>query len=97
MTITANELKKISELACLELPREKNALIKEINDIMTFVEKLRAADTTHAAPLFHPFDLHQRLRDDIVTEESCLEELAQIAPEFDDGLYMVPKVIDAGE
>jgi aspartyl-tRNA(Asn)/glutamyl-tRNA(Gln) amidotransferase subunit C len=72
-------------------------LAKDINSIMNFVDQLRAVDTKGIAPLYHPFDLHQRLRSDAVTEEDCLAELAEIAPMFEDGLYLVPKVLKTAD
>lgn len=72
-------------------------LCEEVNAIMDFVEQLRQVDTTGQAPLFHPFDLHQRLRPDEVREKDCSKELAEIAPLFENGLYLVPKVIDSGQ
>lgn len=97
MTISINELHSIAELAHLETnPDEITTLSSEINSIINFVQHLREINTTGVAPLFHPMDLHQRLRDDQVTEEDCLAELAEIAPLFDEH-YLVPKVIDAGK
>ena len=98
MTISVTELRSIEELAHLETnPKEIETLSNEINSIINFVEQLREINTTGIAPLFHPMDLHQRLREDIVTEEDCLAELAEIAPLFEEGLYLVPKVIDSGK
>lgn len=95
MTITPNDLEQIAHLAYLDT-EHSTQLIEEINDIMDFVDQLRSVNTTNIAPLFHPFDLHQRLRPDEVTEEDCLNELAAIAPMFEDDLYLVPKVIESG-
>lgn len=96
MTITTDDLKKISQLAYIDIENNEEALAKDVTEIMNFVEQLRAVDTKAVAPLYRPFDLHQRLRPDSVTEESCLQELEEIAPLFDDGMYLVPKVIDSG-
>lgn len=96
MTITPQDLEQIAQLAYLDTEHSPQ-LIEEINDIMDFVDQLRAVNTTNIAPLFHPFDLHQRLRPDEVTEEDCLNELAAIAPMFEDDLYLVPKVIESGQ
>lgn len=64
---------------------------------MDFVDQLRRIDTSGVAPLFHSFDEHQRLKADKVTEKDHSAELAKIAPLFEDGLYLVPKVIDSGQ
>lgn len=96
MTLSKTDFEKIAKLACLDTSSELSAqLNEEINSIMDFVEQLRATDTQGIAPLFHPLALHQRLREDVVTEEECIAELEAMAPLFDDNLYLVPKVIES--
>lgn len=96
MTLSTKDIQKLSALAYLDVGEENSVLSEEISAIMDFVDQLAAVDTKQIAPLFHPFDLHQALRDDVVTEENCLEQLAAIAPLFEDDLYLVPKVLDSG-
>jgi aspartyl-tRNA(Asn)/glutamyl-tRNA(Gln) amidotransferase subunit C len=55
---------------------------------------MQSIDTRHVAPLAHPFDAVQRLRKDEVTEVDQREYLQRIAPATQDGLYLVPKVIE---
>lgn len=96
MTISPKDLKKIAGLAYLNTDLENTEqLSAEISAIMDFVEQLRVIPTDHVAPMFHPFDLHQRQRPDVVTEEECLAELESIAPLFEDDLYLVPKIIES--
>lgn len=95
MTISLKDLEKIAQLAYLDSDVDHTPkLIQEINEIMDFVEQLRAVDTTEITPLFHPFALHQRLRADAITEEDCLAELEELAPLFEDNLYLVSQVIE---
>lgn len=97
MSIPPEELQAIAKLAYLDSGKHENqALIHDVNAILDFVQQLQTIDTTGIAPLFHPFDLHQRLREDEVTEADCRAQLAEIAPLFEDGLYLVPKVIETG-
>lgn len=93
MTISPEALENIAQLANLETEQSQQ-LADEISAIMDFVEQLISVDTKGVAPLFHPFDLHQRLRADEITEDDCLAELEAIAPLFEDDLYLVPKVLD---
>jgi aspartyl-tRNA(Asn)/glutamyl-tRNA(Gln) amidotransferase subunit C len=98
MTISQEDLAKIARLAYLNTDStDSSKLTQEVSSIMDFVDQLRSVDTTNVAPLFHPFALHQRLRDDVVTEEDCIAELEAIAPMFEDNLYLVPKVIESGK
>ncbi|ASQ46112.1 Asp-tRNA(Asn)/Glu-tRNA(Gln) amidotransferase subunit GatC [Legionella clemsonensis] len=98
MAITNDDLKNIEQLAYLDAETSENTkLAEEMNAIMDFVEQLRQVDTTGIAPLFHPFDLHQRLRPDEVHEQDCTRQLEEIAPLFEENLYLVPKVIESGQ
>ena len=88
-------MKKIAALAYLDTDANQTSkLMKEVSDIMDFVDQLRSIDTTEVTPLFHPLALNQRLRPDVVTEADCLAELKELAPLFEDNLYLVPPVID---
>lgn len=98
MTISPEDLKKIAQLAYLDPDVDHTPkLMQEINEIMDFVDQLRAMDTTGVEPLFHPLAVHQRLRPDAITEEDCLAELEAIAPLFEDKYYLVPQVIEQGK
>ena len=98
MTLSVSDIEKIARLSCLDSSSEHaEQLNEEINSIMNFVDQLRSVDTQGIPPLFHPLALHQRLRTDEITEEACIAELETIAPLFEDGLYLVPKVIESGK
>lgn len=94
MTLSPEEFETLSDLAYLE-KEDCTSLACDIEAIMDFVEQLKTANTTNILPLFHPFDLHQRLRPDVVTEEECIAELKAIAPHFEEDLYLVPKVLES--
>lgn len=96
MTITQAELENIAQLAYLDIKQENiTQLSQDISSIMDFVEQLRAVNTDGVTPLLHPQALQQRRRPDIITEEDCTLQLAEIAPSFADNLYLVPKVIES--
>jgi aspartyl-tRNA(Asn)/glutamyl-tRNA(Gln) amidotransferase subunit C len=98
MTISAQDLEKISGLAYLDTDIEHSPkLIQDINAIMNFVDQLRSINTQEVTPLSHPLALYQRLRSDIPTEKNCSVELEALAPMFADDLYLVPQVIDQGK
>ncbi len=97
MALSEKDLEKIAHLAYLDFKSEGDHFVNDINSIMDFVEQLRKIDTGQVAPLFHPLDLPQRLRADEITEKDCSATLAEIAPAFADGCYLVPKVIDSGQ
>jgi aspartyl-tRNA(Asn)/glutamyl-tRNA(Gln) amidotransferase subunit C len=55
---------------------------------------MQSVETQGIEPLCHPLDMVQRLRADTVTEGNDREALQAIAPLSQDGLYLVPKVIE---
>jgi aspartyl-tRNA(Asn)/glutamyl-tRNA(Gln) amidotransferase subunit C len=100
MSLTLSNVKILATLAQLELTdAEADRSLAKLNDIFALVEQMQSVDTTGVAPLNHPIaviqsDLSMRLRDDVVTEDNQREAYQQPAPATQDGLYLVPKVID---
>ena len=94
MSLSTEQLKHLSTLAHLEInPATESKLIDDINSIIHFVDHLRTVDTTNVEPLMHPMDVFQRLRPDESVECNNAPQLGQIAPQFEENLYLVPKVI----
>ena len=73
-----------------DLPRTTEAL----NSILGLIDQMQAVDTTGIEPLAHPLEASQRLRADVVTETNHREAYQSIAPAVENGLYLVPKVIE---
>jgi aspartyl-tRNA(Asn)/glutamyl-tRNA(Gln) amidotransferase subunit C len=99
MSLNSQDIARIANLARLELsPEESARLLVQTNDFFTIVEKMRAVDTTGIEPLAHPLDTIQtmslRLRDDIASEPNNLEANQRTAPAVENGLFLVPKVIE---
>lgn len=93
---TEHNLNKIAALAYLDQEINQDELGRDVEAIMEFVDVLRQVDTGDASPLSHPLDLYQRLRTDAVTESNVKEELAALAPLFEEDGYLVPKIIESG-
>ena len=58
------------------------------------VDQMQAVDTSAVEPMSNPLDGSQRLRADQVTEEDLHQQFQAIAPQTENGLYLVPRVID---
>ena len=65
-----------------------------LNNILSLIDAMQAVDTTGIEPLAHPLEATQRLRADVVTESNHREAYQAIAPAVENGLYLVPKVIE---
>jgi aspartyl-tRNA(Asn)/glutamyl-tRNA(Gln) amidotransferase subunit C len=95
MSIGPDELKKIATLSRLTLEEETvEKLSQDINNILSLVDQLQKADTSGVEPMANPMDATQTLRADIVTEQDQRQAFQAIAPATEDGLYLVPKVIE---
>ncbi|MEC8427190.1 MAG: Asp-tRNA(Asn)/Glu-tRNA(Gln) amidotransferase subunit GatC [Pseudomonadota bacterium] len=90
-----SEITRLAELARIEITEATvDEAASSITDVLKLVDQLQAADTDGVAPMAHPMDATQRLRADQVSEENRREAFQAIAPETEEGLYLVPKVID---
>jgi aspartyl-tRNA(Asn)/glutamyl-tRNA(Gln) amidotransferase subunit C len=95
MELDDAEVKKIAHLARLGIdPVDIPEYARNLTDILSFVEQLNKVDTAGVPPLAHPLDASQRLRADMVTETDQRAVFQAGAPLVEDGLYLVPKVIE---
>ncbi len=95
MALTLEDINKIAHLARLGLSDdEKSRYNDSLNNIMGLIDELQAVNTTGIEPLAHSLDVTQPLRPDVVSEQNQREAYQKIAPATQDGLYLVPKVIE---
>lgn len=102
MALNDTDVARIARLARIELtPDQREHAQAELNGILHLIERLQAVDTQGVEPLAHPLSAHEdivlRLRQDAVTEtasEARRAELLANAPDAQDGLFLVPKVLD---
>lgn len=102
MSLTALDIQRIANLARLALkPDEEARMLDKINNFFGIVEQISAVDTKDVVPMAHPVDAMRnspgialRLRDDTVSEPNQREANQQSAPAVENGLFLVPKVIE---
>lgn len=95
MSIRQDEIEKIAELARIRIADEEIGQVTlRISEILRMVDELQAVDTHGVEPMANPLDATQRLRPDAVTEINRREEFQAIAPAVENGLYLVPRVIE---
>jgi aspartyl-tRNA(Asn)/glutamyl-tRNA(Gln) amidotransferase subunit C len=100
MSLSLNDIARLSKLTQLELNEQQASdALDKLNSIFALVEQMKAVDTTGVTPLAHPIaawrdDLALRLREDQVTEANHRDDYQKPAPAVQDGLYLVPKVIE---
>lgn len=95
MAFDKTEVEKVAQLARLHISdSEIDEVTGRITDILALIDQMQSVDTDDVVPLAHPLDLTQRLREDDVTEFNRRGELQLLAPKVEQGLYLVPKVIE---
>ena len=93
--LSLDQIARIAELARLEVaPADSAALQQQLNGILSMVDAMSAVDTEGVEPMSHPQEVTQRLRDDAATERDQRASFQAVAPQVEDGLYLVPKVIE---
>jgi len=93
--VNPSEIEKLANLARLKISEETiEETANSITEVLALVDQLQAVDTLGASPMAHPLDAVQRLRADTVSEPNLREKFQAIAPATENGLYLVPKVIE---
>jgi aspartyl-tRNA(Asn)/glutamyl-tRNA(Gln) amidotransferase subunit C len=101
MSITVDAIEKAAKLARIRLDATAiPELSQRLGNILAMVDRLQEVDTSGVEPMANPLDATQRLRADQVTEPTGADALRvrdaflAIAPSAEQGLYLVPKVIE---
>jgi len=95
VTISPEQIQKLATLAKLNINDEAmSEVASQLDNIMGLIDHMEQADTDGVAPLSHPQDPALRLRQDEVTQTDMRDEFMQLTPHHQDGLYLVPKVIE---
>ena len=95
MTLTVDDVKRIADLAYIEINEEEaESTLTQLSGIFGLIESMQAVDASNVEPMSHAQSVTQRLREDTVTEMDQRELFQSIAPDVEAGLYLVPKVIE---
>ncbi len=95
MSLSLEEVRRIAALARIEVS-DADAIVTQgqLNEIFGLIGQMQAVDTSAVEPMSHALDLTLRLREDVVSAEDQREAFQAIAPKVEEGLYLVPKVIE---
>ena len=95
MALERSDVDKIAHLARLAIPEEaKDRLGTDLSNILALMEQMGTLDTAEVVPMAHPLHMVQRLRPDPATEPDQRDHFLGLAPQTEDGLYLVPRVIE---
>ena len=95
MSVDRSDIEKVAALSRLAIDDETgDQVVCKVNDILAMIDQMQAIDTTDVEPMTNPLDATQRLRADEVTEQNRRDAFQSIAPATENGLFLVPKVIE---
>ncbi|WP_350283132.1 Asp-tRNA(Asn)/Glu-tRNA(Gln) amidotransferase subunit GatC [Nitrosomonas sp.] len=95
MTLSLDDIRRVAKLARIEISEtDAQQNLVRLSGIFDLIEQMRAVDTQGIKPMSHSQDMVQRLREDIVTESDQRVLFQSVAPQVEDGYYLVPKVIE---
>ena len=95
MSLSPDDVKRIARLARIEIDDEQALATQgQLNTIFDLIATMQAVDTRGTAPMAHAQEVYQRLRADAVTETDRRAAFQAVAPAVENGLYLVPKVIE---
>jgi aspartyl-tRNA(Asn)/glutamyl-tRNA(Gln) amidotransferase subunit C len=95
MALSSEDIQRIAHLARIEITSAEAADVRaKLDSIFDLIGRMRAVDTTGIVPMSHAQDVTLPLREDIVTETDRRELYQSVAPAVQDGLYLVPRVIE---
>jgi aspartyl-tRNA(Asn)/glutamyl-tRNA(Gln) amidotransferase subunit C len=95
MALTLDDVRRIAHLARIEISAAEAATVHaKLDAIFVMINELNAVDTDGVAPMSHAQDMTMPLRDDVVTESDQRALYQAVAPAVEDGLYLVPRVIE---
>ena len=95
MALENADIENIALLARLQVSiSETNDYANSISSILCLIDQMQQVSTDGVEPLSNPHDATQRLRKDEITCDNQREAFMALAPAAEDGLYLVPKVLD---
>lgn len=95
MALSQQDIQHIARLARIRVTEaEAETARGQLNSIFGLIEQMQAVDTKGVEPMAHALDVFQRLRADRVSEPDQRDKFQAVAPAVENGLYLVPKVIE---
>jgi len=93
--ITIKDVEHVARLARLELSaEEKERMRRELDGILSYIDKLQRLDTNGVEPTSHAVPLTNVMRDDVERPSLPQEDMLANAPDRHGELFRVPKIIE---
>ena len=93
--ITIKDVEYVAGLAQLELaPEAKERLVREMGEILGYMDKLNQLDTEGVEPMMHAMAMTNVFREDEVGASLSRDDALKNAPDHDGEYFLVPKILD---
>ena len=95
--LTPDQVRKVAKLARLQLAEaDVDRFTQQLGQVLGYVEMLAELDTDGVAPLAHPLEIENVLREDVPRPSLSREAALSNSPTSDGRCFLVPQIIDAG-
>jgi aspartyl-tRNA(Asn)/glutamyl-tRNA(Gln) amidotransferase subunit C len=95
MALSLDDVRRVAYLARIEVTDAEVAAVHEkLAGVFGMIGEMQKIDTDGVEPMSHGQDIALRLRADKVTETDRREAFQAVAPQVENGLYLVPRVIE---
>lgn len=95
MSVTKKDVEHVAKLARLEFDQlEKESLIKDLNNVLGYIEKLNELNTENEDIIVNPYFIENKFREDEIQPSMKVEDVVSNAPESLEGYIVVPKILD---
>lgn len=93
--ITLDDVEHVAGLAQLALDdAAKQRLVREMGDILSYMDKLSELDTSDVEPMMHVLDISNIYREDVVGPSLDRDTALENAPKTDGEYFLVPRILD---
>ena len=95
MSVDKTTVAKIARLARIHVSDERRQTIAtELNGILSWVDELNEVNTDNVEPLASVTGHSLPMREDVVTDGDCIDDVLANVPESTGGFFVVPKVVE---
>lgn len=92
--LTKEAVERVAHLSRLEFTEEElEKQFEQLGSIIEMMDSLSEIDTTEVTPLNHVMDIHNVFREDEVHESMGAEKVLANAPEENENMFQVPKIV----
>ena len=94
MKISRDEVEHVAHLARLHLSDDElQKMTKQLDTILSYVDKLEELDTSGLPPTTHVFSVSNAFRDDEVLPSLSRQEALACSPQHSEEMFQVPRII----